>query len=217
MASADTNTRILVLYYSMFGNTFQMAREVAEGVNAVPGAKAIIKTVPELLPEGVLAAPSIQAAKKLQKDIPIAQLDDLKDADGIIFGSPTRFGNMCAQLRNFLDQTGGLWTEGALVGKPAGVFTSTNTMHGGQETTLISMMLTLFHQGMIMVGIPYTVPELNTTQSGGTPYGPSHVAGQKSDLPLTQEEITICRVLGRRVAEVTRQLVAGKKTLLRNL
>jgi NAD(P)H dehydrogenase (quinone) len=205
-----TKTRILIVYYSMYGSVFKMAREVAEGAKSVPGTEVIIKTVPELLPEAVLASPPVKAAKELQKDIPIAQMEDLKEADAVIFGSPTRFGNMCAQMRNFLDQTGGLWVEGALAGKPAGVFTSTNTMHGGQETTLISMMLTLFHQGMILVGVPYTVPELNTTQSGGTPYGPSHVAGQKTPLPLTEEEIAICRALGKRVAEVTRQLLAGK-------
>jgi NAD(P)H dehydrogenase (quinone) len=210
MTPAAPKTRILILYYSMFGNVFKMAREVAEGVKAVPGAEVSIKTVAELLPEAVLASPPIKAAKEMQKDIPIAEVSDLAAADGIIFGSPTRFGNMCAQLRNFLDQTGGLWVEGALVGKPAGVFTSTNTMHGGQETTLISMMLTLLHQGMILVGVPYTTPELLTTQSGGTPYGPSHVAGQNADIPLTKEEIAICRVLGKRVAEVTQQLLAGK-------
>jgi NAD(P)H dehydrogenase (quinone) len=210
MAPTESKTRILIVYYSMYGSVFKMAREVAEGAKAVPGTEVIVKTVSELLPQELQQAPPVKAAKEMQKDIPIVQMEDLKEADAIIFGSPTRFGNMCAQLRNFLDQTGGLWVEGALAGKPAGVFTSTNTMHGGQETTLLSMMLTLFHQGMIMVGVPYTVPELNTTQSGGTPYGPSHVAGQKAPLPLTKEEIAICRALGQRVAEITQQLLAGK-------
>jgi NAD(P)H dehydrogenase (quinone) len=210
MAQADTKTRILVLYYSMYGNVFKMAREVAAGVNAVPGVEVTIKTVAELLPEAALAAPPVKAAKEMQKDIPIAQVSDLAAADAIIFGSPTRFGNMAAQLRNFLDQTGGIWMEGALIGKPAGVFTSTASMHGGQETTLISMMLTLFHHGMLLLGVPYSVPQMITTQAGGTPYGPSHVAGAKSDRPLTEDEAQICQALGKRVAEMTQQLLAGK-------
>ena len=126
--------------------------------------------------------------------------------DAIIVGSPTRFGNMCSQMRNFWDQTGKVWFSGALIGKPAGVFCSTASLHGGQETTLISMMLTLLHHGMLIVGVPYSVPELLTTAQGGTPYGPSHTAGAKGDQPLTEEEKVICRALGRRVAEVARKL-----------
>jgi len=198
--------RILVLYYSMYGNTFQMARAIAEGIKEVPETELQVCRVPELLPDKVISEnEGIQKAGEMQKDIPIASLDDLRNCDGLILGAPTRYGNMCSQMRNFLDQTGSLWQEGALVGKPAGLFTSTATMHGGQETTLISMAFTLLHHGMLLVGVPYTVPELISTRTGGTPYGASHIAGMGL-APLSKEENEICRVLGKRVAEITRKL-----------
>lgn len=202
-------TKVLVLYYSMYGNVYRMAQAVAEGVSGIPGADAQIKTVPELIPEAVVQAnDAIRAAKDLQKSVPLARVEDLAEADAIIVGTPTRFGNMCAQMRNFWDQTGPLWMKGALVGKPAGVFCSTASLHGGQETTLLSVMLTLLHHGMVLVGVPYTVPELLTTTQGGSPYGPGHTAGPKSDRPLIPDETAICKALGRRVAEIAAKLNA---------
>jgi NAD(P)H dehydrogenase (quinone) len=199
--------KVLVVYYSMYGNVYRMAQAVAEGARKAPNAIVEIKTVPELIPSDVIqATPALKAAKELQKDIPIATRDDLAAADGIIVGSPTRFGNMSAQMRNFWDQTSKLWMTGALIGKPAGVFCSTASLHGGQESTLLSMMITLLHHGMLVVGVPYSVPELVTTTQGGTPYGPSHTAGPKGDQPLTEAEQVICRALGQRVAEVAQKL-----------
>jgi NAD(P)H dehydrogenase (quinone) len=204
--------KILVLYYSMYGNVYRMAGEVAEGAREAAGAEVSLKTVPELVPDSVIQANGgMKAAKELQKNVPLATVEDLAAADALLVGSPTRFGNMCAQMRNFWDQTSSLWMKGALVGKPAGVFCSTASIHGGQETTLISMMLTLLHHGMIIAGVPYSVPELLTTTQGGTPYGPSHTAGAKGDLPLTREETVICRALGRRVAEIAGKLLLGDR------
>jgi len=199
--------KVLVVYYSLYGHTYRMAEAVAEGAREVEGVEAEVKTVPELIPDEVIQSnEGMKAAKELQKDVPLATVEELGAADAVIMGSPTRFGNMCAQMRNFWDQTGGLWLNGALIGKPAGVFCSTGSLHGGQETTLLSMMLTLFHHGMILVGVPYSVPELLSTTQGGTPYGPSHTAGPRGDQPLTEEETTICQALGRRVAEVAQKL-----------
>jgi len=198
---------VLVLYYSMYGNVYRMAQAVAEGAREVEGTDIAVKTVPELIPNEVIqSTPAIKAAKELQNNVPIAKVDDLVEADAIIVGSPTRFGNMCAQMRNFWDRTSSLWMKGSLIGKPAGVFCSTASIHGGQETTLISMMFTLLHQGMLIVGVPYSVPELITTVQGGTPYGPSHTAGPKGDMPLTKDEAVICKALGHRVAEVAKKL-----------
>jgi len=203
--------RILVLYYSMYGNTFEMAKEVAAGVSQIKDAVALIKQVPDLIPESVIAEnKDIQKAKELQKNIPVTVVDDLRQCDGLILGAPTRFGNMCAQMRNFLDQTGQLWQEGVLIGKPAGLFTSTATLHGGQETTLVSMMLTLLHHGMLVVGVPYSVQALFTTRTGGTPYGSSHVAGVGFS-PLTEEEKSVSRALGTRVAEISLKLKYSKE------
>jgi NAD(P)H dehydrogenase (quinone) len=200
------NIRILILYYSMYGNVFQMAQAIAEGVGEVPEAEPLLRQAPDLLPEKImLENEGVRKAKEMQKDIPVAVLDDLRNCDGLILGAPTRYGNMCGQMRNFLDQTGSLWQEGALAGKPAGLFTSTATMHGGQETTLISMSFTLLHHGMLIAGVPYTVPELLSTKTGGTPYGASHVAGMGLT-PLSKEEKEICRMLGKRVAEITKKI-----------
>jgi len=200
--------KILVLYYSMTGNVYRMAKLVAEGAREA-GAEAVIKTVPELIPQEIIQSQEfMRKAREEQAQVPIAQPDELVNYDGIIVGTPTRYGSMCAQMRNFWDQTGGVWMKGALVGKPAGVFSSTGTMHGGQETTIICTMVTLLHHGMIMVGVPYTVPQLITTQSGGTPYGPSHVAGNPPTNPVTDDEAAICRALGKRVAEVATKLAS---------
>jgi len=204
----EADMRILVLYYSMTGNTYRMANLVAEGA-AEAGAIVDIKTVPELMPEDTIQAEeAIKRAKVEQADVPVAEPDELADYDGIIVGTPTRFGNMCSQMRNFWDQTGGLWMKGALIGKPAGVFCSTASMHGGQETTLISTAMTFLHHGMIIVGVPYSVQQLVTTTTGGTPYGPTHVAGHPPTAPISEDEAVICRALGRRVAEVAQKLAA---------
>jgi NAD(P)H dehydrogenase (quinone) len=187
---------ILVLYYSRSGATAELARQVCRGVEAVPGASARLRTVPPV------AAASEEPARPVPASGPAyARLEDLAETAGLVMGSPTRFGNMAAPLKYFLDGTSSLWLTGALAGKPAGVFTSTQTMHGGQETTLVSMMLPLLHHGMVLVGLPYTERALNETASGGTPYGASHVA-RTASAPgaLSAEEKTLAQALGKRVA-----------------
>ncbi|HOK80609.1 MAG TPA: NAD(P)H:quinone oxidoreductase [bacterium] len=200
--------KILVLYYSMYGNVFQMAQQVAAGIKQVQGAQPVLRKVPELIPESIIQKkPDIVRAQQLQKDVPVATLDDLKECDGLLIGTPTRFGNMCSQMRNFLDQTGSLWLQGALIGKPAGIFTSSVSLHGGQESTCLSTMLTLLHHGMIIVGIPSSTQELMKTSTGGTPYGASHVVGMQENFkPLSEEEKSLCIFLGKRVAEVAKKL-----------
>ena len=194
--------KIMILYYSMFGNNYIMAKAVAEGVKET-GGQPILRTVPELLPQKIIDKdPRIKKAKEMQKDVQIAKVEELEKIDGIILGSPTRFGNMCAQLRNFLDQTGALWAKGSLIDKPAGVFCSTASLHGGQETTLVSMMLTLFHHGAIVMGVPYSVKELGTTTRGGTPYGPTAVVGTMGDEAPTETDLKIAKELGRRIARI---------------
>lgn len=192
---------ILVLYYSRYGAVMEMARYLARGVEEVAGMQARLRTVPAVSTVCEAVADTIPGSGP-----PYATLDDLRDCAGLALGSPTRFGNMAAPLKYFLDSTSGLWLSGALSGKPAAVFTSTASLHGGQETTLLSMMLPLLHHGMLLVGLPYTETELLTTRSGGTPYGASHLAGSDSDLPLTEEEKRLCRALGRRLAEAARRL-----------
>jgi NAD(P)H dehydrogenase (quinone) len=186
---------ILVLYYSRYGATAEMARQVARGVEDVPGLEARLRTVPAVSSVCEAVEDSIP-----DSGAPYAELDDLRDCAGLALGSPTRFGNMAAPLKYFLDGTSPLWMSGALIGRPAGVFTSTASLHGGQETTLLSMMLPLLHHGMILVGLPYSETELLRTRSGGTPYGPSHLAGPESNLPLTEEEKHLCQALGKRLA-----------------
>lgn len=201
--------RVLIVYYSMYGHTLQMARAVAEGAGSVEGAEVVLRRVQEFdAVERIIDGNEFAAAiRDQQKDIPICTLDDLREADGIIFGSPTRYGNMTAQMKQLIDSTAGLWLEGALEGKPAGVFTSTASTHGGQETTLLTMMVPLFHLGMIVVGVPYSTPGmLHTEGRGGTPYGASTVAGAKGDLQPTPEDLDIARALGRRVAEAAKKL-----------
>ncbi len=192
---------ILVLYYSRYGAVAEMANHVARGIEKVNGMHARLRTVPAVAPQIEVAAPAVPPS-----GAPYASLDDLKECAGLALGSPTRFGNMAAPLKHFLDSTGSLWMSAALVGKPAAVFTSTGSLHGGQETTLLSMMLPLLHHGMLIVGIPYSEPGLTRTTSGGTPYGASHVAGQNSDRPLTADEKELCQVLGERLARVALQL-----------
>ncbi len=194
---------ILVLYYSTNQSVAEMARLVARGVEEVPGMAARIRTVPKVSAVCEATEDSIPA-----EGPPYAVAQDLEDCAGLALGSPTHFGNMAAPLKHFLDGTGSQWFSGALVDKPAGVFTSSSSAHGGQEATLLSMMIPLFHHGMLLVGLPYTEPELLTTQSGGTPYGPSHVAGGKPSQPLTTEEKHLCIALGRRIAKTASCLQA---------
>jgi len=194
-------TEVLVLYYSRKGSTAELARQVCRGVESVPGVSSRLRTVP-----GVSAVNEGPAKLVPASGPPYASLEDLRQTDGLILGSPTRFGNMAAPLKYFLDGTSSLWLSGALAGKPAGVFTSTQTMHGGQETTLLSMMMPLIHHGMYIVGIPYTERALNETRAGGSPYGASHVAGAQDDPVLAEHERILAQALGRRVACLAEQL-----------
>lgn len=192
---------ILVLYYSRHGSVKAMAQLVARGIEQANGVKARLRTVPPV-------STVCEATEKAIPDsgAPYVELQDLEECIGIALGSPTRFGNMAAPMKYFLDSTSGLWMSGALVGKPAAVFTSTASMHGGQETTLTSMMLPLLHHGMIIVGLPYTEPALNTTITGGTPYGASHVTGN-NDNPISEDEKKLCLAMGKRLAETAIKLV----------
>jgi len=198
--------RILILYYSGYGHTEVMAAAVADGVNAVAGCEAVVKRVPELVSDEVAAA----AHMKLDQAAPFASPDELADFDGIIFGTPTRFGNMAAQMRNFLDQTGGLWAKGALVGKPGSVFVSTASQHGGQETTITSFHTTLLHHGMIVIGLPYSFAgnTIMTEISGGTPYGASTIAGGDGSRMPSENELAGARFQGEHVARITLKLAA---------
>jgi len=195
---------ILVLYYSRHGATAEMARQIARGVE-MAGLEARLRTVPAVSGECEAVAAAIPAEGALY-----ASLDELKNCAGLALGSPTRFGNMAAPLKYFLDGTSSLWLTGGLVGRPAGVFTSTASLHGGQETTLLSMMLPLLHHGMLIMGLPYSEAALLETRGGGTPYGPSHHAGADSKRPLDEQEITLCRALGQRLAQTALQLESAR-------
>ena len=196
-------SKILVLYYSMYGHIETMAKAVAEGARSVEGTEVTIKRVSELMPEEVAR----KAGAKLDQTAPIATVNELPDYDAIIFGTPTRFGNMCAQMRNFLDQTGRLWLDGSLIGKVGSVFTSTATQHGGQETTITSFHTTLLHHGMIIVGVPYSCQEIMNMGeiTGGSPYGASTLAGGDGSRQPSENEIKIARFQGSHVAEVTKK------------
>jgi NAD(P)H dehydrogenase (quinone) len=194
-------TDILILYYSHGGSVRDMAQLIARGVESVPGAKARIRTVPR-----VSTVCEATESEIPESGAPYAELKDLEECAGLALGSPTRFGNMAAPLKYFLDGTSGLWMNGTLIGKPAALFTSTGSMHGGQESTLISMMLPLMHHGMMILGLPYSEAELSSTTAGGTPYGASHVAGTMGDKPITDAERKLCIVLGKRLAETALKL-----------
>ncbi|MHB8253162.1 MAG: NAD(P)H:quinone oxidoreductase [Acidiferrobacter sp.] len=194
---------ILVLYYSRHGSVRRMAELVARGADSVPGCTSVLRTVPEVSSVCDAVAPAIP-----DSGAPYASLDDLRACDGLVVGSPTRFGHMAAPIKHFLETTTPLWLTGALAGKPAAVFTSTGSLHGGQESTLLSMTLPLWHHGMLLVGIPYTHPELSTTQSGGTPYGASHLAGPDNDRPVSPDEKALCLGIGARVARIAWQLAS---------
>lgn len=192
---------ILVLYYSQGGAVKEMAQLIARGVESVSGANARIRTVPKVSTICEATESDIPASGD-----PYVELSDLQECIGLALGSPTRFGNMAAPMKYFLDGTAGLWLKGALIGKPAGVFTSTGSMHGGNETTLLTMMLPLIHHGMLIVGLPYSEPELSSTQYGGTPYGASHIGGAMDDKSITADEKKLCMALGKRLAETALKL-----------
>jgi NAD(P)H dehydrogenase (quinone) len=192
---------ILVLYYSRNGSTRLLAEAIAQGIDRIEGAQARLRTVAPVAPTTELASPPIPDSGP-----PYAELRDLEECGGLALGSPTRFGNMAAPLKHFLDSTAGLWLSGALAGKPAAVFTSTTSMHGGQESTLLSMMLPLLHHGMLVLGIPYTEPDLTRTSSGGSPYGASHVAPHGAPLALSAEERRLAQALGTRLAQTALRL-----------
>ena len=196
---------ILVLYYSRKGTTAELARQVCRGIESVPGVSARLRTVPP-----VSASTEASENPVPEQGPPYASMDDLAECDGLALGSPARFGNMAAPMKYFLDQSSGLWLKGALADKPAGVFTSTSSLHGGQESTLLSMMLPLFHHGMILLGVPYTDGNLGKTRSGGTPYGPSAFAPGPGPSKLEKEEIAIARLLGQRLAQTALKLAVAK-------
>jgi len=200
--------KIQVVFYSMYGHIYRMAEAVAEGARQVPGAEVSLFQVAELVPGAALERSGAKAARQAFAHVPLAQPQQLADADGILFGTPTRFGDMAAQMRNFLDQTGGLWAKGALIGKVGSVFCSTGTQHGGQETTITSFHTTLLHHGMVIVGVPYSCPELTNMQeiTGGTPYGASTLAGTDGLRQPSANELAIARFQGRHVADITRRL-----------
>jgi NAD(P)H dehydrogenase (quinone) len=200
------NHEILVLYYSRYGSTANLARQVCRGIDGVAGAASLLRTVPPVSPENEQRLPEIPGSGP-----PYATRDDLARCSGLVLGSPTRFGNMAAALKYFIDGTGTEWLAGTLRGKPAGVFTSTTSLHGGQETTLLSMVLPLVHHGMVWVGIPYSEPALTSTRSGGTPYGASHLAPGQDDTEPSAEETAVARHLGRRVAEAAIRLAGWER------
>jgi NAD(P)H dehydrogenase (quinone) len=194
-------TEILILYYSQGGAVKELAQLIARGVESVSGAKARVRTVPKISANHEATEPDIPAS-----GAPYASLQDLEECAGLALGSPTRFGNMAAPMKYFLDGSTSLWLKGALVGKPAAVFTSTGSMHGGNEMTLLTMMIPLMHHGMLMLGLPYSEPQLGTTTSGGTPYGASHIGGARDDQPISDDEKKLCLALGKRLAETALKL-----------
>ncbi|MGQ0635209.1 MAG: NAD(P)H:quinone oxidoreductase [Planctomycetaceae bacterium] len=205
--------KVHIVFYSMYGHIYRMAEAVAEGARQVSGAEVAVLQVPELVPEAALEKSGAKAARQKFAHVPVAKTEQLAEADAIIFGTPTRFGNMCAQMRNFLDQTGGLWVKGALVGKLASVFASTGTQHGGQETTITSFHTTLLHHGMIVVGVPYSCQGLvnMTEMTGGTPYGATTLAGSDGSRQPSENELAIARFQGKHVAEIASRLLRGSQ------
>ncbi|RIK74948.1 MAG: NAD(P)H:quinone oxidoreductase [Planctomycetota bacterium] len=200
--------KVQIVFYSMYGHIHRMAEAVAEGVRSVGGAEASLFQVAELVPDAALERTGAKQARAAFAQVPMAEPKRLAEADAIIFGTPTRFGNMAAQMRNFLDQTGGLWAQGALIGKLASVFTSTGTQHGGQETTITSFHTTLLHHGMIIVGVPYSCQELANMNeiTGGSPYGAGTLAGADGSRTPSENELAIARFQGRHVAEIAKRL-----------
>jgi NAD(P)H dehydrogenase (quinone) len=204
--------KVQVVFYSMYGHIYRMAEAVAEGVRSVPGVEVSMFQVPELAPADVLEKSGAAAARKAFAHIPVAKVEQLGEADAIIFGTPTRYGNMCAQMRNFMDQTGGLWMKNALVGKVGSVFASTATQHGGQETTITSFHTTLLHLGMVIVGVPYSEQRQMTVGeiTGGSPYGATTIAGGDGSRSPSGNELAIARFQGKHVAEIAKKLKGVK-------
>jgi NAD(P)H dehydrogenase (quinone) len=202
--------KVLIIYYSMYGHIHKMAQAIAEGVNSVPGAEAVLRRVPETLPKDVLEKMGALNAQQTMDAIPVGTVDDLAAADAVIFGTPTRFGNMCGQMRQFLDATGQLWAKGALVGKVGSVFASSNTQHGGQESTILSFHITLLHQGFIIVGLPYAFQgQMRMDEiTGGSPYGASTIAGGSGERMPSENELEAARYQGRHVAAIAAKLTA---------
>jgi len=194
---------ILIVYHSRLGSVQKMARLIARGVESVDGCEALLRSTPEVSAEADFEKPELTSS-----GAPHAELDDLRQCDALIIGSPTRFGNMSASMKYFLDSTSSLWMSGGLSGKPGAVFTSSSSMHGGQESTLLTMLNPLLHHGMVICGIPYTETALSKTTSGGTPYGASHVAGSSNTNPISADEKTLCIALGKRVAELSKKLAS---------
>jgi NAD(P)H dehydrogenase (quinone) len=203
--------KILIVYYSMYGHVLQLARAVAEGAASVDGVEVTLRKVEEFesVNKVIDGNEFARQIREKQHDTPVCTLEDLREADGILFGTPTRYGNMTAQMKQLIDSTASLWLKGEMEGKPAGVFTSTASTHGGQETTLLTMMAPLIHLGMIIVGVPYSIPGMIHTEGrGGTPYGASTIAGPRGELMPSEEDLEIARAQGRRVAEITKKLRA---------
>jgi NAD(P)H dehydrogenase (quinone) len=205
--------KVQIIFYSMYGHIYRLAEAVAAGARAVADAEVTLAQVPELVPAEALQRSGAAAARQAFAHVPLAVVNQMADADALIFGTPTRFGNMCSQMRNFLDQAGGLWVQGKLNGKVGSVFASTGTQHGGQETTITSFHTTLFHLGMIVVGVPYSEQRLtNMTEiTGGTPYGATTLAGSDNKRQPSENELAIARFQGQHVAEITRALVRGRQ------
>jgi NAD(P)H dehydrogenase (quinone) len=204
--------KVQVIFYSMYGHIYRMAEAVAEGARSVTGAEVGLYQVEELIPEAALEKSGALAARKAFASVPLATVEQMAEADALIFGTPTRFGMMCAQMRNFFDRTGGLWAQGGLIGKVGSVFTSSATQHGGQESTILSFHTTLLHHGMLIAGIPYSEPGLSTAgeMSGGTPYGASTLAGPDGSRMPSENELTLARYQGKRVAEIALALKKGR-------
>lgn len=207
--------KVQIIFYSMYGHIFKMAEAIAQGAREVSDVDVELYRVTELIPDNILEQSGAKAAQKTFAHIPLAKPEQLASADAILFGTPTRFGNMCAQMRNFLDQTGGLWMKNALVGKVGSVFASTGTQHGGQETTITSFHTTLFHLGMIVVGVPYAEAKLTNMAeiTGGTPYGATTLAGAAGDRSPSENELAIARYQGKHVAEIAKTLKIGKENI----
>jgi NAD(P)H:quinone oxidoreductase type IV len=205
-------TKIQVVFYSMYGHVYKLAREIAAGASDIENTEVKLLQVPELIPEDVLLLSGARDTRKEFEDVAIAEPDKLAEADAIIFGTPTRFGNMCGQMRNFLDQTGALWMNGALVGKVGSVFTSCASQHGGHETTITSFHTTLIHHGMVVVGVPYTEQKLldMTAINGGSPYGASTIANGDGSRQPSQLELDIARFQGRHVADIASRLIGSR-------
>lgn len=208
--------KILVLFYSSYGHIYRMAEAVAEGIRDIKGSEAVLRRVPETLPEDVLKKMGALGAQKKFMHIPVCTLEEVSNSDGIIFGTPTRYGNMCGQMRQFLDSTGQLWVKGSLIGKVGSVFTSSGTQHGGQESTILSFHITLLHHGMIIAGLPYMFDGQSRTDevTGGSPYGSSTIAGGEGERFPSENELKAARVQGRYVAAITSKLAGRRDDIL---